>query len=121
VNQIVARRTFARLGYAVDIVGNGEEAVAAVERQVYDVVFLDVRMPVLDGLEAARVLRRRWPGDSCPRLVVCSANAAEEDRQEARAAGFDDVVPKPMTFEALTAALRRCERVRRGTTPVPGP
>lgn len=111
VNQIVARRTFARLGYVVDVVGNGEEAVAAVERQVYDVVFLDVRMPVLDGLEAARILRRRWPGPECPRLVAVTAGTSDEEREAALAAGLDDFLPKPVTIESLAAVLARSVRV----------
>ncbi|WP_354701841.1 hypothetical protein DSM112329_02179 [Paraconexibacter sp. AEG42_29] len=113
VNQIVARRLFARIGYTVDIVGNGEEAVAAVERQPYDVVFLDVQMPVMDGLTAARVLVERWPEGERPHLVAMTAGAWEEDRAAARAAGMGDFVPKPVTMDVLGAVLAHCGRVTR--------
>ncbi len=115
VNQVVARRVFARLGYAADIVGDGAEAVEAVARQPYDVVFLDLQMPVMDGLQAAAALVRRWPEGARPRLVAMTANADPEGEAAARAAGMDDYVCKPADAQELARILKDTARVRRGT------
>ncbi|MEK6806409.1 MAG: response regulator [Pseudomonadota bacterium] len=108
VNQKVAQLLFNRMGYKPDFVANGQEAVAAVERLAYDVVFMDVQMPVMDGLEATRTLCKRFPPDRRPRIVGMTANAMAEDRHEGERAGMQDYVVKPVTAEALVAALKRC-------------
>jgi CheY-like chemotaxis protein/HPt (histidine-containing phosphotransfer) domain-containing protein len=110
VNKKVAQLLFAKLGYTPDFVGDGLEAVASVQRQIYDLLFMDVRMPVMDGLEATREICRRLPSDRRPRIVAMSANALEEDRQEALLAGMDDYLAKPVSAVMLVAALQRCER-----------
>jgi PAS domain S-box-containing protein len=107
VNQKVALRILERMGYRADVVANGVEVLEAVERQRYDVVLLDVQMPELDGLEAARRIRRRWP-ETRPRLIAMTANAMEGDREVCMAAGMDDYLPKPVQVQALQAALERC-------------
>jgi CheY-like chemotaxis protein len=108
MNQKLARMLFSRMGYSPDFVGNGKEALEAVARQTYDVVFMDVLMPVMDGLEATRALVAA--GSNRPRIVGMSANAMTEDRRTAELAGMDDYVPKPVPVETLVAALARCAR-----------
>jgi PAS domain S-box-containing protein len=125
VNQKVATRLLAQMGYRADVAANGLEAVAAVERQPYDVVLMDVQMPELDGFEASREINRRWPADR-PRIVAMTANAMEGDRELCVAAGMDDYVAKPIRVEELVAALGRCGRrgevpVRAGAPPESGP
>jgi signal transduction histidine kinase/DNA-binding response OmpR family regulator len=105
VNQKLALRLLERLGYHADVAGNGHEAIAALEGGIYDLVLMDVQMPELDGLEATRRIRRRWPGESGPRIVAMTANAMEGDRETCLAAGMDDYVSKPIRPEALVAAL----------------
>ena len=105
VNQKLALRLLERMGYRADVAGNGLEAITAIEGSVYDVVLMDVQMPELDGLEATRRIRRRWPGDTGPRIVAMTANAMEGDREACLAAGMDDYVSKPIRPEALGAAL----------------
>jgi signal transduction histidine kinase/DNA-binding response OmpR family regulator len=105
VNQKLALRLLERMGYRADVAGNGYQAIEALEGGVYDVVLMDVQMPELDGLEATRRIRRRWPGDAGPRIVAMTANAMEGDREACLAAGMDDYVSKPIRPEALVAAL----------------
>jgi signal transduction histidine kinase/DNA-binding response OmpR family regulator len=108
VNQLVAVEMLRHLGHRADLAENGQQVLAALERRTYDVVLLDVQMPELDGLEAARRIRRRWPQGSGPRLVAMTANVLEGDRQECLAAGMDDYVGKPVRPGELEAALARC-------------
>jgi GAF domain-containing protein/CheY-like chemotaxis protein len=105
VNRKIALRLLDRMGYAADVAGNGLEAIAALEGARYDVVLMDIQMPELDGLEATRQIRQRWPDGSGPRIVAMTANAMEGDREACIAAGMDDYISKPIRPEALAAAL----------------
>jgi GAF domain-containing protein/CheY-like chemotaxis protein/HPt (histidine-containing phosphotransfer) domain-containing protein len=127
VNQKLALRLLAQMGYRADLAANGLEAIDALERQTYDVVLMDVQMPELDGFEASREIVRRWPRDRRPRIVAMTANAMQGDRELCEAAGMDDYVAKPVRVEELVAALERC-RVRTppiarasAGSPEPGP
>ncbi len=75
MNQKVALRLLERLGYRADLASNGLEALAALERQPYDVVLMDVQMPELDGLDATRRICERWPPESRPHIIAMTANA----------------------------------------------
>ncbi|HEU4439237.1 MAG TPA: response regulator [Methylomirabilota bacterium] len=108
VNQKLALRLLAQMGYRADLAGNGLEALDAVERQTYDVVLMDVQMPEMDGLEASREINRRWHGRTRPRIVAMTANAMQGDRDLCVAAGMDDYVAKPIRVEELVSALERC-------------
>jgi signal transduction histidine kinase/CheY-like chemotaxis protein/HPt (histidine-containing phosphotransfer) domain-containing protein len=104
INQKLALAMLSRLGYRADVVANGEEALEAVDRQHYDVILMDVQMPVMDGLQAARQLNQAR-GNDRPRIVAVTANATVEDRELARAAGMDDYITKPIRPEDLIRAL----------------
>ena len=104
VNQKLAIRLLERMGYRADIAADGLAAVAAVERGPYDVILMDVQMPELDGLEATRQIRARWP-DRALRIVAMTANAMEGDRETCLAAGMDDYLAKPIRPEELALAL----------------
>ena len=105
VNQKLALRLLDRMGYRADVAGNGLEAISAIEGSRYDVVLMDIQMPELDGLEATRRIRRRWPGDDGPRIVAMTANAMDGDREACLAAGMDDYIAKPIAPEVLQASL----------------
>ncbi|MBS0630618.1 MAG: response regulator [Verrucomicrobia bacterium] len=109
VNQKVATMLLKRLGYTVDTAGNGLEVLAALERKVYDLIFLDVQMPEMDGYEAARKIRAKWPGDSRERpcLIAMTGNAMQGDRERCLEAGMDDYISKPVRIEELKAMLER--------------
>ena len=117
VNQKVALRVLAQMGYRADVAANGIEAIEAVARQTYDVVLMDVQMPELDGFEASREINRRWPGGQRPRIVAMTANAMQGDRELCVAAGMDDYVAKPIRVEELVAALGRVPSHRAAATP----
>jgi PAS domain S-box-containing protein len=106
VNQRVAKLMLQRLGYRADVVGNGLEALQAVERQSYDLLLTDIQMPEMDGIEATKEICARWPRGQRPRIVAITANASTADREQCLAAGMDDFITKPMRAEDLRAALQ---------------
>jgi CheY-like chemotaxis protein len=105
VNQKLALRLLAAMGYEADVAANGLEAVEAVEQQPYDIVLMDVQMPEMDGLEATRVIHARIDPEARPRIVAMTANATDEDRREAVDSGMDGYVTKPIRVPELVAAL----------------
>jgi signal transduction histidine kinase/ActR/RegA family two-component response regulator len=111
VNQKVAQLLLHRMGYQPDFVVNGVEVLTALQRQPYDVVLMDVQMPVMDGLETTRMICRRYPADQRARIVGMTANALAEDREAAIQSGMDDYLTKPIVVDLLVAALLRCPRV----------
>ncbi|HNS50842.1 MAG TPA: GAF domain-containing protein [Anaerolineae bacterium] len=107
VNQKLALRLLERLGYRADLAANGVEAIRALERQRYDLIFMDIQMPEMDGLDATRQICERWAEGERPRIVAMTANALAEDREACLAAGMDDYLAKPIRVEELVAALSR--------------
>jgi PAS domain S-box-containing protein len=114
MNQKVALRFLQQLGYRADVASNGLEALAALERQPYDVVLMDVQMPELDGLDATRRICERWPVGSRPHIIAMTANAMPEDREACFAAGMNDYVAKPIRADELARALTGARPVTRG-------
>ncbi len=107
VNQKVALHILARLGFRADLAANGLEVLAALERQPYDIILMDVQMPEMDGLEATRRIRAKPAGTGRPWIIALTANAMDGDREQCTAAGMDDYVSKPMRSADLSAALSR--------------
>lgn len=105
VNQKVAQFMLGKLGHRVDTVGNGLEAVQALRAADYDVVLMDVQMPILDGLEATRLIRSEFPADRQPHIIAMTASVLAEDRAACRASGMNDYLPKPVNLPDLTSAL----------------
>ena len=107
VNRKVAGLMLGRLGQRPDIVANGQEALEAVRRTAYDLVLMDVQMPVMDGLEATRRIRAELPPERQPRIVAMTANALVEHQAQSIEAGMDDHLAKPVRTEDLVAVLAR--------------
>jgi CheY-like chemotaxis protein len=109
VNQKLALRLLSQMGYRADVAANGIEAIQAVERQRYDVIFMDVQMPEMDGLEATRRICARWNRASRPYIIAMTANAMQGDREMCLEAGMDDYLSKPIRVPDLASALSRVE------------
>jgi CheY-like chemotaxis protein len=105
VNQKLILLLLKKLGYDADLSVNGQEALEALRRRRYDVVLMDVEMPVMDGLEASRSIHREFPEDERPRIIAMTANAMQGDRETCLAAGMEDYLTKPIHADELAAAL----------------
>jgi len=105
VNQKVLMRLLDRLGYRADVAGDGTEVLDAIERQNYDVVLMDVQMPKMDGIEAARRIFRRYDRHEAPRLIAMTANAMPGDRELALSVGMEGYLTKPIDMMTLRQAL----------------
>ncbi len=114
VNQRVALQLLKRLGYRADVVANGLEAVEAVDRQIYDVVLMDVQMPEMDGVEASQLIKTRTSPAQRPRIIAVTAHAIQGDREKYLAAGMDDYISKPIRVKELTRALESTPRAGTG-------
>jgi PAS domain S-box-containing protein len=107
VNQKVASRLLERLGYRIDTVGNGLEALAALSSRHYHLILMDVQMPEMDGFEATRSIRHRLPPEFQPKIIAVTANALKGDRKRCLDAGMNDYVTKPIRLEEIRDAIRR--------------
>jgi CheY-like chemotaxis protein len=96
-----------KLGYRAEVVSNGLEVLQALELQPYDIVFLDVQMPELDGYSTAREIHRRWSEQERPRIIAMTGQAMLGDRERCLEAGMDDYLTKPVRIVDLRAALER--------------
>ena len=110
VNQKVAMGVLLQLGYQTDLVISGKEAVEAVERQKYDLLFMDLQMPDMDGLEATRLICSRMSPSERPYIVAMTANAMKEDRELCLSAGMDDYLSKPIRPDEIKAAIERAAK-----------
>lgn len=117
VNQQLIVRMLRKIGHAVDTVGNGAEALESLRHTPYDVVLMDVQMPVMDGLDASRRIHRSVSAADRPYIIALTANAMSEDRDACLAAGMDDYLSKPLHSADLAEAL---DRVPHGP-PAPSP
>jgi signal transduction histidine kinase/HPt (histidine-containing phosphotransfer) domain-containing protein len=111
INRELAMAMFDRLGYQPDLATNGVEAVAMAHRNIYDLVFLDLHMPKMDGIETARSLVSQWENLGLtyprPRIIAMTANAMPGDREACLAAGMDDYISKPILMNVLAQTIEK--------------
>jgi CheY-like chemotaxis protein len=105
VNQKVALQMLKKIGYRADVAANGREVLKALETQRYDIVFMDVQMPEMDGFEATRIIRNRFRAEDQPRIIALTAHALKGDRERCLKAGMDDYIAKPIQLEELRSKL----------------
>jgi signal transduction histidine kinase/ActR/RegA family two-component response regulator len=105
VNQKVALLIFKKLGYEIDIADNGKEVINRVKNQLYDVIFMDMQMPEIDGLEATQWIRHNLPQDTQPHIIAMTANALTSDREMCLSAGMNDYLSKPFALDLLRQKL----------------
>jgi PAS domain S-box-containing protein len=120
VNQQVARRMLEKRGHAVEIVGNGREAVTAVEHGEYDVVLMDIQMPEMDGITATHEIRRNPAYADLP-IIAMTAHALQEERQHFLAEGMNDHIPKPFKPHELFSCVEGWGGGGGGTVEAPTP
>jgi CheY-like chemotaxis protein len=106
VNQLTLRRMLEKLGYQPHLVGDGAEAVATATATAFDLIFMDIQLPNMDGLQATRAIVRSLDSRR-PRIVAMTANATPEDRQACFDAGMDDYVTKPISLAHLRATIEK--------------
>lgn len=107
VNQKVAKKMLEKLGYGVEIASNGLEAFTAVQNGSYDLLFMDVQMPIMDGIAATQKIRSELPADGQPQIVAMTANALVGDREKYLESGMNDYVSKPIRIKELEAVLEK--------------
>jgi CheY-like chemotaxis protein len=114
INQKVALRLLQQMGYKADVTGNGLECLKALEQQPYDIIFMDVQMPEMDGLEASKAIRERQKNPTAPNhfkspiaIVAMTANAMQGDKDKCLASGMDDYLAKPVRPEDIRGVLER--------------
>ncbi|MCB0275659.1 MAG: response regulator, partial [Calditrichaeota bacterium] len=107
VNQKVAQKMLENLGYGVDIAGDGVEALKAVDHQTYDLIFMDIQMPNLDGLSATRAIREKESDQPPVPIVALTANAMKGDREKCLEAGMNDYLSKPFKKKELLEILNK--------------
>jgi PAS domain S-box-containing protein len=96
INQKVAMHIFKKMGYQIDLAGDGAQALTALENQHYDLIMMDVMMPVMDGVEATHRIHALMPGDQSPVIIAMTANVMSGDREEYLKQGMDDYIGKPI-------------------------
>ncbi|HEX8060585.1 MAG TPA: response regulator, partial [Cyclobacteriaceae bacterium] len=108
INQKLTERVLSKLGYESKIVSNGKEVLEEVDRNKYDLIFMDIQMPEMDGLETTRTIRSS--GGNQPVIVAITANAMQGDREKCLEAGMNDYLSKPIKLELLVATLEKYSR-----------
>jgi CheY-like chemotaxis protein len=108
VNQQVASSMLVKAGHTVTIVSNGREALTALDREAFDLILMDVQMPIMDGLEATAAIRarERFTGSRLP-IIGLTAHAMNGDRERCLNAGMDEYLAKPMHIRELRGAISR--------------
>ncbi|MDO8896692.1 MAG: response regulator, partial [Bacteroidales bacterium] len=113
INQRIIMSVLNRYGYHVKMVENGKEALESLERRLYDVVLMDIQMPVLDGIKATKLIRERFNSNRQPYIIALTADALQQSRTEYLTHGMDEVLYKPVQTKALMQLLANCQRLDR--------
>ncbi len=106
VNQKITQLMLRKLGIHAEATDNGQEVLRALERQHYDIVLMDIQMPEIDGIEATRIIRKRWPRG--PKIIMITDCDSKTYREPCLDAGADEFLTKPVMAKELTEAIEHC-------------
>lgn len=106
IDQLVMSKMLEKMGHKVTVVTNGKEAAEAVHKEHFDLIFMDLHMPALNGLEATQIIKKSLQEKS-PRIIAVTANALKGDREKCLAAGMDEYISKPVKRETVMKLLRQ--------------
>ncbi|SEC61456.1 PAS domain S-box protein [Paenibacillus sp. GP183] len=115
INQILIRRMVEKLGYNSTVVRDGKAAVEAIKRYEYDLIFMDIQMPLMDGIEATKMIKTTVPLKKNPYIVAVTAHAIKGDREKYLAMGMDDYISKPISLVAVSDIIDKTLKLK--TTP----
>lgn len=107
INQELVLTILNKMGYTADVVNNGIEAIEAIKKHPYNIIFMDVQMPEMDGLTAARYIVQNWSDNQRPKIIAMTASAFQEDKQNCLDAGMDDYISKPIRIEQVQEMLQK--------------
>jgi len=107
INQKLAQRILQKLGYQPDIASNGFQACSFAMQKRYDIIFMDVQMPEMDGREATHIIKSNVDSQQVPLIIAMTANASEEDKKRCFEVGMDDFIGKPITLQAISDLLQK--------------
>jgi len=110
INQKIAEKMLSKLGLTCDIAADGLEGLKALARKNYTLIFMDIQMPVMDGISATKKIIEEY-GSQRPAIVAMTANVFQEDRDRCKAAGMDDFIAKPIDINELTRVLSKYHKV----------
>ncbi|WP_424766817.1 PAS domain S-box protein [Paenibacillus sp. sgz302251] len=105
INQLVLQKMLKKLGYDASIAANGKEVIQTVAYETYDMIFMDIQMPEMSGVEATKVIRETLKPEGCPYIIAVTANALKGDRERYLAEGMDNYMSKPLTIDAVSDML----------------
>ena len=109
VNQLLVKKLLEKLGYSnYKIVENGQLAIEALNEEDFDLILMDIQMPVMDGYEATKTIIKYWTKEKRPTIIALSANVMEEDKRKAKDIGFDGYIEKPIDIEEFSKVLEEC-------------
>ena len=114
VNQQVIIYILEKLGYTPRVVGNGQEAVNAAGQDPFDIIFMDLQMPEMDGLEATRLIRKA-PLPDQPVIIALTANTMQGDEEECLSVGMNDYIGKPVNLDELVGKLQKWANYRKAS------
>jgi PAS domain S-box-containing protein len=112
VNQVVIKKMLEKLGHKTTLVHNGKEAVEAVKRYRYDIIFMDIQMPWMDGLTATKLINDMLNGKKCPYIVAVTAHAIKGDSEKYLSVGMDAYISKPISINAISEIIDRFEKMK---------
>ena len=107
INQKLVTHVLSKMGYKIDIAENGIEVIQALKKKDYDLIFMDVQMPEMDGLEATSIIVNNWPRASRPVIIAMTANAMIGDKEKCIEAGMDDYMSKPIVLADIKTKIEK--------------